>query len=255
MAAQLVLHGMVLSVLPVGEADKRIVLLTRERGKISAFAKGARRSNSPLLAKCQSFAVGEFSCYEGKDSYTIVQAEISRYFHEVQKDLEAVCYGCYFCEFAAYFARENLEAGELLDLLYVTLSMLVEKRFPYSFLRYIFEWKVLTLEGEAPWMFDCVACHCKEGPFYFSYEKCGVLCKDCMQKYGKKCKENRIGLEETIRLVLGYISTSPMNRVYRFQISKDMAENFSKFVHSYVKRIVVHDFKSLKMIEPVKDCF
>ena len=37
--------------------------------------------------------------------------------------------------------------------------------------------------------------------------------KDCMQKYGKKYKENRIGLEETIRLVLGYISTSPMNRV------------------------------------------
>lgn len=248
-AAQLVLHGMVLSVMPVGEADRRIVLLTKERGKISAFARGARKSKSPLLAKCQPFAVGEFTFYEGRDSYTVVQAEISRYFKEVQEDLEAVCYGCYFCEFAGYFARENLEAGELLDLVYVTLSMLIEKRFSYPLLRHIFEWKVLALEGEAPWMFDCMACHRKEGIFYFSYKKGGVLCKECMQKLTNKQGDDIAGIEESVRLALGYIIMSPMNRVYRFQIGSLAADAFSEFVHSYVKRVVIHDFKSLKMIE------
>ena len=48
--------GMVINVMPIGEADKRITILTGEMGKISAFVKGARRPQSQFLASTNPFS-------------------------------------------------------------------------------------------------------------------------------------------------------------------------------------------------------
>ena len=88
---QIVLTGMVLSTAPVGEYDRRVVILTKEQGKISAFARGARRPNSPLVGAVNPFSFGEFTMYEGRSSHTIQSVKITNYFSELRACAPVLC--------------------------------------------------------------------------------------------------------------------------------------------------------------------
>ena len=59
-------RGMVLSSMPIGEYDRRLEILTDSLGRISAFARGARKPSSALVSASRVFAFGEFDLYEGR---------------------------------------------------------------------------------------------------------------------------------------------------------------------------------------------
>ena len=111
-------NGMVLSAMPIGEYDRRIVLLTTDLGRISAFVRGARRPNSSLLAAARPFSMGIFTLHAGRDSYTVQAASIKEYFEAVSSDVTKMAYGCYFLEAAGFASEENDDGRELLNLLY-----------------------------------------------------------------------------------------------------------------------------------------
>lgn len=144
------LRGMVLKASPAGEYDRRIVLLTNERGKITAFARGARRMGHALSAATMPFTFGSFQLYEGRSAYTCVGAQVKEYFEKLKTDYIGACYGSYFMEFADYYARENLEAGDTLNLLYVSLYALQMEQIPNERIRYAFEVRLMVQNGEFP---------------------------------------------------------------------------------------------------------
>lgn len=238
--------GMVLSAMPVGEYDKRLVILTREHGKIAAFARGARRPNSPLLSLSQPCSFGTFTVYRGRDSYTVSAGEISNYFSELREDLEGAYYGFYFCEFADYLTRENVDATGILKLLYQTLRCLTKKTISYKLVRVVFELKIIALNGEAPQVFECTRCGKHEENMVFSAREGGLLCREC--EAGKEVRDKR-SLSAAAIYTMQYIIGTPVEKLYTFTVTPEVLQELENCMEEYLEVYVNHTFKSLEFLE------
>ena len=244
MSQSITVTGMIISQAPVGEYDKRVVILTKERGKISAFAKGARRQNNPLMGVTSPFAFGEFVLYEGRTSYNIMQANISNYFMELSTDLEGAYYGFYFLEFADYYAREHNDETQMLKLLYQTLRALSSGKIQRELVKCIFELKALVINGEYPEVFRCSNCGNEELGVVFSSKNQGLICEEC-----KSLATDGIRINNSTLYTLQYIVSSPVEKLYTFVVSDEVLSQLKRVMKQYIEKYVDKRFKSLEILE------
>ena len=209
------LSGMVLSSEPIGEYDRRLVFLTKERGKISAFAKGARRQNSTLLAVTSPFVFGDFYFYEGRTSYTLKNAEVINYFRDLKQDLELVCIASYLAEFAGYYAKENLYEPHALNLLYKAYQALEKGVMDKELIRLVFELKLMQINGE-----------------YTITPKVPV-CKAALYAWQ-------------------FVLETGIGKLFQFSLKEEALKDFEKSVTYLRKHMVDEDFASLKIMEQLK---
>lgn len=245
MVNQVKVTGMILSSTPIGEYDRRVVLLTRERGKISAFARGARRQGSALLGATGAFTFGTFTVYEGRSSYTLVQAEVINYFSELRGETKWVFRGMYFLEMADYYAREGTDETPLLKLLYQSLRALTSESIPDRLVQVIFEWKAIAINGEGPQVFGCVYCGKKEDLEKFSTQKGGVICKEC--------REEGRALHPSTVYALQYILSAPVERLYQFVVSQQVQKELEVLWEDYSRRYVDKDFQTLEILRQIEE--
>lgn len=243
---QITVTGMVLAAAPIGEYDRRVVILTRERGKISAFARGARRPSSALLGVTSPFSFGEFALYEGRTSYTLVSASISNYFETLRTDVEGAYYGFYFLDLANYYAREANDETQLLKLLYQTFRALVNPHIPNRLIRTVYELKAICVNGEGPQVFECVCCGDKEREKVFSIQKGGLLCSNCRHL----CHDG-VNLHPSALYALQYVVSSTIEKLYTFVVNEEVMEQLSAVVTGYLETYVGKHFKSLEILEMI----
>ena len=263
MTGQIKLTGMVLVSMPVGDYDRRLTILTKERGKISAFAKGSRKPTSPLLGCSQPFSFGEFVLYEGKSSYNVVSAEISNYFAELREDVESIYYAMYFCEFSCFMTKENLEAGEPLKLLYMTLRALSKPSLHKKLVRRIFELRFMAVNGEMPQVENCGLCGKEEmlkaPKGWFSPSEGGICCESCRNKRMQEQQGAQAGnyrpendgvwIGTSTIYTMQYILATPLEKLFTFAVSEEVLAEFSVAMDQFLGKHVGHKMKSEEMLE------
>ena len=251
MSEQTKVTGIVLSVYPVGENDRRLTILTKERGKIQVFARGSRRPKHPLFGVTQPLIYCEFMVTDTRNYTYLNSAECKDYFYFLKKDLEDIYYSSYFAEVAEYFTMEGQDERNILNLLFVTFLAMKKKLISLSLIRRIYELKILQFAGFGLQSFQCVHCGNEEHLTRISFEELQVNDKVIVSIRSSEMESFRSGGGENTIKVEQYVSSIPLNRLYSFTLKENIDKEFEWIVKRYFAVQAGHRFKSAEMLECV----
>lgn len=173
-------EAIVLGTVDYRDSDRVVTLLTRERGKVAAFAAGARRSKRRFAGALEPFTVLSVSLSERRgdllflDACTVVEAHAG-----LRADLARLGHAGHAVELCRELCREREQQEPLYDALRAYLAALAGREAePAALLA--FELAALEHVGLAPRFADCTICGVVvEGAALFDPPHGGVVCRGC----------------------------------------------------------------------------
>jgi DNA repair protein RecO (recombination protein O) len=163
-----------------GEADRLLVLYTREQGKLRAIAKGVRKMRSRKAGHLEPFTHVKMLLARGRDIGIITQAEAIDLNQTLREDIMLASCASYVVELLDRFTAEEGPNRALFRLLLESLDRLGSGSSTSLVLRY-YEMRLLDLAGYRPQLFNCTNCknEIKPQDQYFSAGRGGAVCPDC----------------------------------------------------------------------------
>ncbi|MDP4092644.1 MAG: DNA repair protein RecO [Bacillota bacterium] len=240
--------GIVIREVSTGEADKIVTIFSRYSGKMTGFAKGAKRPKGALAAGTQLLCYSDFVMYKGKDMYNIQSSEVIEPFYEIRNDIEKLTYAAHFVDIINDIILENQPAAKVLQLFLNTLHMLSKTDRTPGLLARIFELRVLSLIGYAPYVKGCMECGSSDLDIYsFSFRKCGCLCSKCCSK-----DEYAMKLAPGTYMALNHIIYAPLKELFNFSVSQEVLYELEKLSRRYLKDRLEKDYNKLDFLKELK---
>jgi DNA repair protein RecO (recombination protein O) len=153
------LTAIVLRTVDTGEADRVVTLLTRERGKVAAFARGARASRRRFGGSLEPFTLVAAEVRErpGAELLGLESVAPLDAFGGIRGDLARIACAAYAAELARDLVRDHEPHEDLFDLLAAYLAALAASPAHPAGLR-AFELGALRAAGLLPRLDACVGC-------------------------------------------------------------------------------------------------
>lgn len=206
--------AIVLKMVPFSETSLIVTLYTRDLGRISALAKGARRPKSPfegaldILSVCRIVAI----CKSSDTLELLTEAKLQRRFRAAQKSLVRLYCGYYIAEMLRLWTDDGVSSDELYDLTLRTIQM-IDGDGDALMAVVRFELSAMRILGNVPATQGCVCCGGEIDPHGarvpFAYELGGVLCPVCRSRQRGVVSIKREVIADIVRLQRPEFAASP----------------------------------------------
>lgn len=173
-------QAVVLGGVDYGDSDRVIQLLSRGRGRVGAFAAGARRSRRRFAGALEPFTVLDVRLKEGRGDLLFLEScSVVEGHGGLRNDLARLAHAGHATELCRELCREREPHEELFHSLVGYLGELSRREADPSELL-AFELEVLHQVGFAPRLGDCAICQgTLAGPILFDPAHGGAVCHRC----------------------------------------------------------------------------
>lgn len=238
--------GIVIRKVNVGEADRILTVLTRDRGKIRVVAKGVRRPRAKLAGFTDMFQYNDFVLAEGRNLDIVTSAATVERFIKDGMELERIGLMYYLCELTDRLIEETQEAPGSFELLRETFHYIKNHEVSSALVKSYFEMKMLSLLGFAPELHKCIGSGreiASGGDLSFSVRLGGVLQGDERMR-----DEFAYAISEDALKFLRLLQRYQLDEVAKVRISPEILDQSSNITSNFVEYVIEGRVKSLAVM-------
>jgi DNA repair protein RecO (recombination protein O) len=239
-------EAVVLRTLNFRDSSKIVTFYTREYGKMTALAKGARNPKSKFGSLLQPLNYLQIVIYrrENRQMQYLSGCEFVRFFKTITANFEKLYVGMAILEIVDKTSHDEEENESLFSLITETLSAIDEpSSYPINALIH-FGLKLSSILGYNPEFSSCLICRkeidfSKSNSFFYVLERGGPLCNNCSTKFHGSFQLS----SSALRMLSNYSKIQPSDAA-KTQIQVELQRELLHFVIVYLK----HHWNALKEI-------
>ena len=177
----------------LNDADKIVVMYSKDNGLIKGVAKGIKKPKSKLGARMDLLVANSLQLLKGRSMDTIIQAQTLNNFRKTREDIDKLMFSSYISELVMNLG-EGSEAisKEVYELLYKALNHISNAETKKdAFISVIkFQLKLLLFMGFCVELDSCLCCRERvlDEEMFFSSKMGGIICKECNEHLGVSLK-------------------------------------------------------------------
>jgi DNA repair protein RecO (recombination protein O) len=241
-------EAIVLRARRMGEADAVLTLLSGDRGKFDAVARGVRKPTSRKSGHVEPLTHARLLLAHGTNLDIITQAEARHTYLPMREELRRLGAGLYTAELADRFTVEHEECYGIYRLVLQTLERLSDGADVDVVLRY-FEANLLVEAGFRPQLDQCVTCGEELRPVVnaFSVTGGGVVCPGCRPP-ASGLPPISVNALKVLRLLV----RGPFEQVARLRLNESLMNELESLLRLAVYRQLEREPRSLQFLRELR---
>ncbi|MDX1777168.1 MAG: DNA repair protein RecO [Desulfobulbales bacterium] len=242
--------AIVLKVSDLGESDKIVTFYSKQLGKLSGVAKGAKRSKKRFSNKLEIFSLLDVVYDDrGRSGLVLIaEAELLSPFLSLRENYDRYVSAGLACELIYYWSKDYDADKNIFTLLSWTLQSIDRGGSPQT-VQIFFQIKLYTLLGYRLHLAGCIKCNTAESPgvpYLFHPARHGLLCRKCSPAI--KAPETVSLSLNTIKL-LQLAQDMPMEKLARLRFSATSTREALNLFRAYGQYLLQREIAAWNFLD------